>query len=236
MENYAQFTERINSFEKPVMNLGKGDFSINSRVKDKFDNNNKFRPFYGDTTVFDLSPEIKDKLNSIVDTLYSKAEECFTERVKTSTFHITLHDLSNSCDLAEIGEEVFRNELRLLKFVHSQKISKCTVNFETNYIFNMVGTSLVLAVKPKTAEDYDKLMNLYGIVDCVKALPYLLTPHITLAYYNVDGFSKKSAENLCSAVNELNKEKFDITVSSDNLYYEKFTDMNSYHRIFTLTK
>lgn len=236
MENYAQFTERINSFEKPVMNLGKGDFSINSRVKDKFDNNNKFRPFYGDTTVFDLLPEIKDKLNSIVDTLYSKAEECFTERVKTSTFHITLHDLSNSCDLAEIGEEVFRNELRLLKFVHSQKISKCTVNFETNYIFNMVGTSLVLAVKPKTAEDYDKLMNLYGIVDCVKALPYLLTPHITLAYYNVDGFSKKSAENLCSAVNELNKEKFDITVSSDNLYYEKFTDMNSYHRIFTLTK
>ncbi len=236
MESYAQFTERINSFEKPVLNLGEGDFSTNSSVKDKFDSNNKFRRFYGDTTVFDLSPDIKDKLNLIVDTLYGKAGECFTERVKTSTFHITLHDLSNSCNLAEIGEEVFRNELKLLKFVHSQKISKCTVNFETNYIFNMVGTSLVLAVKPKTAEDYEKLMNLYGIVDCVKALPYLLTPHITLAYYNVDGFSKESAEKLCSAVNELNNERFDITVSSDNLYYEKFTDMNSYHRIFTLTK
>lgn len=236
MENYTQFTERINSFEKPVLDLSEGNFSLNQRVKDKFDKNNNFRQFYGDTTVFDLTPDVKDKLNSMVDILYSSAGECFAERVKTSTFHITLHDLSNSCDLSEIGEEMFRNELKLLKFVHSNKISKCKVNFETNYIINMVGTSLVLAVKPKTKEDYDNLMNLYGIVDCVKALPYLLTPHITLAYYNVDGFDSRSAEKLCSAVNELNKEKFDITVSSDNLYYEKFTDMNSYHRIFTLTE
>ena len=236
MENYAQFTERINSFEKPVLDLGKGNFSLNPRVKDKFDSNNNFRQFYGDTTVFDLPNDVKDRLNSIVDILYQSAEECFAARVKTSTFHITLHDLSNSCDLSEIGGEVFRNELKLLKFVHSNKISKCEVNFETNYIFNMVSTSLVLAVKPKTKEDYDNLMNLYVIVDCVKALPYKLTPHITLAYYNVNGFGEDSAKKLCSAVNELNKEKFDITVSSDNLYYEKFTDMNSYHRIFTFTK
>ena len=74
MESYAQFTERINSFEKPVLNLGEGDFSTNSSVKDKFDSNNKFRRFYGDTTVFDLSPDIKDKLNLIVDTLYGKAK------------------------------------------------------------------------------------------------------------------------------------------------------------------
>lgn len=236
MENYAQFTERINSFEKPVIYLGEGDFSLNPRVYDKFDENNRFRQFYGDTTVFDLTKDIKDRLNSLVDILYDKAGECFAERVKTSTFHITLHDLSNSCELAEIGEDVFRNELKLLKFVHSQKISRCTINFETNYIINMVGTSLVLAVKPKSKEDYDKLMQLYSIVDCVKALPYQLTPHITLAYYNVKGFGEESSKKLCEAVNELNKESFDITVSSDTLYYEKFTDMNSYHRIFSFTE
>lgn len=235
MENYTQFTERINSFENPTLNLGEGDFSLNPRVRDKFDSSNRFKPFYGDTTVFDLPSDIKDKLNQTVEKLYENAAECFAERVKTSTFHITLHDLSNSCDLAEIGEDVFRNELRLLKFVHSHKISKCTVNFETNYIINMVGTSLVLALKPKTKEDYDKLMNLYSIVDCVKALPYLLTPHITLAYYNVDGFDSQSAAKLCEVVNGINKDKFDITVNSDNLYYEKFTDMNSYHKIFAFT-
>lgn len=236
MENYALFKERINSFEIPVFKLDDKHFSPNPKIKDKFDENNRFRQFYGDTTVFDLPDDVKDRLNLMVDALYKKAGECFAERIKTSTFHITLHDLSNSCDLSEISEEVFRNELKLLKFVHSQKISKCTIVFETNYVINMVGNSLVLALKPKTKEDYDKLMNLYSIVDCVKALPYSLTPHITLAYFNVNGFNAESAKNLCEIVNELNKEKFDITVSSDTLYYEKFTDMNSYHKIFTFTK
>ncbi len=235
MENYAQFTERIDSFEKPDLDFGEEGFVLNSRVWDKFDQNGKFRPFYGDTTVFDLPQNIKNKLNSMVDFLYKESGECFAERVKTSTFHITLHDLSNSCELSEISEQVFRNELTLLKFVHSHKIPKCAIDFETNYIINMVGTSLVLALKPKTKEDYNKLMNLYSIVDCAKALPYLLTPHITLAYYNVAGFNRESAERLCEIVNELNKESFELTVSSDTLYYVKFTDMNSYHKIFSFT-
>jgi len=235
MENYAQFIERISAFEKPVLEFGADGFWLNPNIKRKLSENNTFRPFYGDTTVFDLTEEIKVRLNSMVDFIYDKAGECFAQRIKTNAFHITLHDLSNSRNLSKIGEEMFRNELTLLKFVHSKKIQACTINFETNYIINMVGTSLVLALKPKTKDDYDKLMNLYTVVDCAKTLPYPLTPHITLAYYNVNGFGAESAERLCRTVNTLNKNSFDISVSTDLLYYEKFTDMNSYHRIFSFT-
>ncbi len=236
MENYSQFIERISEFEKPVLEFGSDGFWLNPNVKRKLNENNMFRPFYGDTTVFDLSDYVKSVLNSMVDYLYENAGECFAQRIKTSSLHITLHDLSNSRNLAKIGEEMFRNELTLLKFVHSKKLQAYTIEFETNYIINMVGTSLVLTVKPVSKADYDKLMNLYSIVDCAKTLPYPLTPHITLAYFNVNGFGAESSERLCNAVNYLNKKNsFEITVSTDLLYYEKFTDMNSYHRIFSFT-
>ncbi len=234
MESYENFLARINSFENPVMTLPNERFTVNNSLKQKVDFFNKFRPFFGDTTVFDLSNNDKSRIESINDTLYKEAPECFGERLKGNTFHITLHDLSNSTEIANIGEDMFRNEIILLKYVNSGRIPNCEITFETNYIINMAGVSLVLALKPKTKNDYEKLIGLYGIADCVKTSPYPLTPHITLAYFRHEGFSAENSENLCRIVNKLNCERFDITVSTNELYYEKFTDMNSYHKVFSM--
>ena len=137
--------------------------------------------------------------------------------------------------MSEIGEDMFRNEIIMLKYVRSGKLLKNTIRFESNYLLNMVGVSMVLALKPKTREDYEKLISLYGIVDCVRALPYPLTPHITLGYFRYEGFSADKCERLCRIVNRLNKTKLDIEVTTDELYYEKFTDMNNYYKIYPLT-
>lgn len=235
MENYEQFLSRINEFEQPVFTLPPQRFSVNPALKNKVDIFNKFRPFYGDTLIFELSDDTKSEIGRITDALYREAGECLGERLRNGTMHITLHDLSSSNNIADIGENMFRNEIILLKYTQSGKIAKSTIRFETNYIINMVGVSIVLALKPKTRSDYDKLMSLYSVADCVRALPYPLTPHITLGYYRHEGFSADNAERLCRAVNRLNKTSFEIEVSSDNLYYEKFTDMNSYYKIFPLT-
>lgn len=235
MENYEQFLKRINEFEHPVLALPCEYFSVNPSLKSKVDILNKFRPFYGDTVIFELSEETKAKIGGIADILYREAGECFGERLRNDTFHITLHDLSSSNNITDIGEDMFRNEIILLKYVQSGKIEHSTITFETNNIINMVGVSAVLALKPKTRADYDKLIALYGIADCVRVLPYPLTPHITLGYFRHEGFSADNAQRLCSIVNRLNKSSFDIEVSSDRLFYEKFTDMNSYYKIFPLT-
>ena len=203
MESYENFLARINSFEKPVMTLPNERFTVNNSLKQKVDFFNKFRPFFGDTTVFDRSNNDKSRIESINDTLYKEVPECFGERLKGNTFHITLHDLSNSTEIANIGEDMFRNEIILLKYVNSGRIPNCEI-------------------------------GLYGIVDCVKTSPYPLTPHITLAYFRHEGFSAENSENLCRIVNKLNCERFDITVSTNELYYEKFTDMNSYHKVFSM--
>lgn len=235
METFEQFLERINSFEKPIFSLPNGDFEVNPSLKNKVDSDNNFKPFFGDTTVFDLTDITKEKIDSIVDELYLNAGECFCERLKGDTFHVTLHDLSNSNCLADIGGELFYNELNLLNLINENKISSSKITMKTNFIINMVNTSIVLALKPKTEEDYGKLMSVYNVVDKVKSLPYPLTPHITLAYFNPDGFSDESARKLEKVVNKLNETEFDIALFTDTLHYEKFTDMNTYHKIFPFT-
>lgn len=236
MEDYGQFLERINSFEKQEMELPNEDFSVNPSLKKKVDDQNCFRPFFGDTVAFDLDSDTKKKVEGIVDVLYTQAGECFCERLRGDTFHITLHDLSNSPSLSEAAEEVFVNELRIIDAVKRANIGCEQLTMQSNNVFNMVGTSLCLGVKPKGESDYKKLMKLYSIIDEVKSLPYPFTPHITLAYYNCRAFSRESAECLTRAVNIFNKEPFEFTVSTDKLYYQKFTDMNTYVNIFPLIR
>ena len=77
-------------------------------------------------------------------------------------------------------------------------------------------------------------MQLYYLVDRVKTLPYPFTPHITLAYYNRNGFNENSVHQLEAVVNQLNKSSFEITLSTDKLVYQKFTSMNDYVSVFNL--
>ena len=79
MENYEQFLRRIDEFEQPVFTLPNEYFSINPSLKYKVDIFNKFRPFYGDTVIFELSDEIKAQAGGMIDALYREAGDCFSE-------------------------------------------------------------------------------------------------------------------------------------------------------------
>ncbi|MCH5297031.1 MAG: hypothetical protein J1E85_05110 [Ruminococcus sp.] len=234
MESYIEFLNRINSFQKSELVLDNSNFNPNASVFSKVDDNNKFSLFYGDTVVFELSSNLKKSIAEIVDKLYEYAPECFCDRLVSNTFHMTLHDLSNSPVLDEVSSEVFKNEINLIEKLKSTPVEKQTIKMKSTYIFNMVNTSLVLGLYPIDATEYTKLMNLYNIVNYVKSLPYPFTPHITLAYYNRNGFSEVSARKLEAIVNELNKNSFEIELNTNDLVYQKFTSMNDYTSIFTL--
>ncbi|MBQ2800770.1 MAG: hypothetical protein IJF03_05205 [Lachnospiraceae bacterium] len=198
MESYQSFLDRINSFEKSEVDFGDEYFKGNPSIAQKVDKNNKFQTFYGDTIVFNLDEVTKKTLSELVESLYSIVPECFCERLVSNTFHMTLHDLSNSPVLQKIATEVFENELNVIekaKQIHEKKIK-----MRSKYIFNMVNTSLVLGLYPVNEEEYTKLMELYELFNDVKQLDYPLTPHITLAYYSIDGFDIKSAKKLEHAI------------------------------------
>lgn len=235
METYSEFLSRIDSFEKRELRLPDGDFKVSPSVALKVNGDNTFRDFYGDTVVFALDDQTKNLLGGKVDFLYRAAPKCFCERLVPHTFHMTLHDLSASPELKTVAEQTFLNEIAVVEnAAEICKASASSIRMKSKYIFNMVNTSLVLGLYPADDGEYNKLMALYAIFDGIKTLGYPLTPHITLAYYNVNGFSAHDAAKLEKAVNALNAEpEFEIVLSK--LYYQKFTSMNRYVDIIDLT-
>ena len=231
MENYGEFLDRINSFEKREVFYGNDYFHSNPSVAQKVNWENQFQPFYGDTMVFDLDTATKKKIADVVERLYAEVPECFCEKLVSNTFHMTLHDLSNSPVLQDVAADVFENELKVIEI--AKRIEPQTIRMKSKYIFNMVGTSLVMGLYPATEEDYVKLMTLYEMFNKVKYLSYPLTPHITLAYYNVHGFSAESARRLEALVYELNGEELEIMIDTGHLYYQKFVSMNDYQNIIS---
>lgn len=228
MEKYNDFLKRI-SYQKAELQIGEGRFKPDVRVYEKVDQDNGFKPFYGDTVVFDLDSRIKNKIAGMIDRLYEIAPECFCERIKADTIHMTLHDLSASDALENVAAEVFDNEIKLLRVLRENPQKSRTIKMKTNYIINMVSTSLVLALVPENETEWNKLQEMYDLINEVRTCPYpYLTPHITLAYFNYNGFDEKSADKLKSAVFELNKNHFSIPLQTNRLYYQKFISMNDY--------
>lgn len=234
METYQEFLDRINSFEKKELKYENKYFKGNPSILQKVDKDNSFRKFYGDTIAFALDDIIKETLAEYVELLYQSVPECFCERLTPNTFHVTLHDLSNSPTLRDVAEELFENELKVIeRIVEIQEYKK--IKMKSKYIFNMVDTSLVLGLYPVDEGEYRKLMELYCIFDNVKKLNYPFTPHITLAYYNVNGFDLRAARILENAVSRLNNNEFEIELNIYNLYYQKFKSMNNYVNIINLS-
>ena len=101
---------------------------------------------------------------------------------------------------------------------------------------NMVNTSLVLGLRPKYEEDYEKLMHLYSHIDKISPLSYPFTPHITLAYFNREGFGGEELRKIEHVINYLNRASFEIPLSTKRLFYQKFISMNDYFNILPFVK
>lgn len=232
MECFDDFLKRI-SYQQAELQLGDGLFKPDNRVYKKVNQDNAFKPFYGDTVVFDFDRRTKAKIAGMIDSLYSAVPECFCEQIKEDTIHMTLHDLSASDKLENVADKVFDNEVELLRVLRDYPQKPMTIKMKTNYIINMVSTSLVQALVPTDEFEWNKLQVLYELINRVKVCPYpFLTPHITLAYFNYNGFDASSADKLKAKVYELNQNRFDITLKTSRLYYQKFVSMNDYYSVF----
>ena len=237
METYREFLDRIQFFEHQKWSFGPGYFNGNPSLVKKVQPDNTFRPFYGDTVVYNLDDAVKERLEMWLNTLYTEVPECFCERLVTDTFHMTLHDLCNSQDYSEIAEEVEVNKEKILGLC--KEIPKFNViKMKSKYIFNMVNTSLVLGLYPADETEYRNLMTLYDTFNEVKKLSYPLTPHITLAYYNVHGFNETSAGKLEELVCQLNcaelENEMEIVLKAEKLYYQHFDSMNHYMNVLSV--
>lgn len=235
MEAYSDFLTRTGEFEKPELAMGDGDFHPHAELGAKCRPDGTFGEFFGDTVVFELKHKAKEKFAEIIEELYAKVPECFSEKINAGTLHMTLHDLSASENLGEVAADVFNNEIKLIEVLKENPIEIKTVKMKTNFIINMVSKSLVMALVPEDEEEWNKLQTLYSLINQVKVCPYpFLTPHVTLAYFNTNGFGEKSVRKLKKIVEKMNEKGFEVTLHTNKLYYQHFRSMNDYTNIFPL--
>lgn len=79
-------------------------------------------------------------------------------------------------------------------------------------------------------------METYALVDNVKSLPHSLTPHVTIAYYHINGLPAEQVGKLKKTVAELNETPHDFILDNERLYYQTFTSMKDYRIVFPLIK
>ena len=237
-EGFDSFMYRIFSFQRPDFSFGVERFTPNGSVQNKVKSDRNFSNFIGDTVVFNLDDCQKNCIfERYIKPLYEVAPQCFAEKLQESTLHMTLHDLNaTSTGDYEVLKKMFETEILMARLIDEIKTEPQRINMVTTCAFNMVNTSLVLGLRPKEEEDYEKLMHLYCHIDRICSLPYPLTPHITLAYFNREGFEGEALRRIEHVINYLNKATFEVPLSTERLFYQKFISMNDYFNILPFVK
>lgn len=203
-----------------------GCFSTDS-LRNKVTEDGKFKPFYGDTVIFSLDNDTITWLSEIQNKTYRLCGNILSERINPATFHITLHDLKSN--LYSMPNDMKNNEYRAVELIEyaKQKYSN-EIQINSQCLFSMVGTSIVMGFEPTTNEDCNVLMSLYEEFQNIVPLSYPLTLHATIAYYVPGVYDESVLCALKSLFNTVGKGSRKIRLDLNNLNYVIFSSMNSY--------
>jgi len=165
--------------------------------------------------------------------LYEKCGCMLAQKLKGDTFHITLHDLNNGVLSHELMKKMKQSERTARMILEELKENNSLkIRMRSTYLFNMMNTSVVLGFAPIDEEACCKLMSLYDRFQEVVSLSYLLTPHITIAYYKPGVYGMEQVTALTELINEINaKEKVEVVLDIEKLVYQQFSDMNHYYEL-----
>ncbi len=167
----------------------------------KVDGEGRMRPFYGNTTIFDLAPEDIAWLAQISGALHAACGDILAEPLAPASFHITLHDLLAGESWQAIEAQVQRTNVQAEEAVASIRADfPWGIHVRARALMNMVNTSVVLAFEPEDEANCQALMEMHARLQRVVPLSYPLTPHVTLAYYRPGRIDRDAAKRLQQAI------------------------------------
>lgn len=201
----------------------------------KVNKDGSFRNFYGDTTVISISKKEIDIIQGIQEKLLTDIGNIFGERIKPSTFHITTHDLNSGNDKEKIKEKITLTtpKIKIIFNELKKKYSAKTIKMVSTQIYHSV-TSICMGFIPETEEDFNILMDIDRSLERIISLNRLLSPHITLFYYQLREFTPEENLRLINTLKNQGNQKIHIKLNIDKLSYQYFESMNNYKNIFFL--
>lgn len=205
-----------------------GGFSTNPNLLKKVAPTGKLLPYRGNTVVFLLEERIRLRLGQIRDTLYYAAPDMLAEKLRTETFHMTLHDLANGCgDDWTLNNRMAEAERRTRDILSRWKRTE-PLHMKATWLFNMVNTSIVLGLAPADGNSWHRLDEMYTGLEAAVPLGYALTPHITMAYFRPGTYAQEQVRRLQSALQGV---ELDVSLSMEDLALQSFKDMNRYETV-----
>ncbi len=215
----------------------RGIFPAAANLANKVNPDGSYAPFHGSTVVFRPGRRCAQIIQLIQEALDSKlgGTDMLASRLDASTIHMTLHDLISPEMCASNAASAYNREVadsidRAAGIVEAIR-KDCTgkrIAMVSDRIVNMVSKSLVLLLRPQTERDAELLAEMYARFDAVQKLPYLLTPHITLAYFKpgvIDGDALSTAVDFAQ-IDPQSAPVFEF--HSEGLTVQRFLDMRTY--------
>lgn len=228
-ESLSAFHARVDGFTGDSL-PHEGGLVTRESLKAKVGPDGSLRPFFGNTVIWELDDEARAALARRQELLYRHAGGCLAAPLTPASFHITLHDLTNSPDDAAAAGMIAGTEAQALTLMETLRREGIPlIRMVSTRVFSMVATSLVAGFAPETEADCAALMALYERFHAVVPLGWGLTPHATLAYYRPGEYGPETVERLEEAIRRTDAlPPLRLTLRPERLAYRRFSDMNCY--------
>ena len=228
-ESLREFHDRVDGFTGDSLPKD-GSLITNPNLAAKIDPSGRMLPFFGNTMIYDLSPQSKLAIAERQLQLYRRVGYALAEPVKPATFHITLHDLLSSPDHEAIKRRMSAMRIHAKMQMQMARMTPMPwIKLRSTRVFSMVNTSVVLGFEPVTEQDCHLLMSLYEQFHDLVPLSWGLTPHVTLAYYKPGEYHQDTIDALQQAINDADAlPPVEVELSMNDLLYAEFSDMNTY--------
>ncbi len=235
-KEYADIIMRDQKAAKDYLINLSDNWTIPKALTDKVDEVGAMRPFYGDTTVFELSDIQIARIEALIDQI-NNLETFWAQPLDPKQLHLTLHDLSNSpiegavISSMESNQKKVRDIFKKLSLYLTQYPEYRFVKLRSTEVFPSMNIALLLGFIPATDRDARVFLNLYNLFEDVVYLDYWPRPHVTLSYFTPSEFEVEERKQLFDLCEKLQKNPVELEFDILKLAYQHFFDMNSYKTI-----
>lgn len=227
METLQALRQRIGGFNQNSLPMGQG-LNTNPGLRAKIGPEGELQPFEGNTVVYRLPESVQEAIGQIQRMLYDRCGGSLAQRLGWESFHITLHDLVSGTPCEQLRRQIEGTEPQARLLVE-ELAQLAPIQMKSTYLFNMVNTSLVLGFEPVDEESCARLLHGYERLQSVVALPYPLTPHVTLGYYRPGHLSWDQVEAIRWVIETVKTlPPISVELTGELLRYQRFTDMDHY--------
>ena len=192
------------------------------------------QPFYGYTSIFDLSEEASTECRKRYDAFCSIVENLVIP-LPSQSFHLTLHTFWNENNSASPAEVDKRMELsrplikkamdEMMREYGNSMIRMHSPGISTN------GSDVVsMKFIPASEKDYNLLCTLFLKMEEICPLGQAYVPHISFSYFKVKDYGRQEIDTIYDAINSINKEfgNTEILIAVSSLGFRMHRMMDGY--------